>query len=353
MKAPASASDHLHSLAERLGWRSIFWFLCIASAFALVVTYLCVQRFMLLLMLILNSAFPETLRVIVGDGSIPPPRIYATPLSIVKPQWSSPREQRPARKPIQNPFRLLAHPDVLVLLIFNGTFYAVFYGVTATISSLFAVNYPDLSETEIGLVFLSVGGGMVFGSGFTGKLVDRDYRLIKAKMDARAEQDPEKQESDADFPIERARLRSTPIYLAIYVTAIIGYGWSLKSGASIAVPLILHFISAFISRSSSPPLTQEIVGYTIVALMNTAQTLLVDLLPGRGSAVTGAVRRPHLIKIDVLMILLEQLRTLSSWRRHGLSGRLDHIYCRRRYMLHHFIANYQSHAPFLEQDGPT
>jgi hypothetical protein len=30
------------------------------------------------------------------------------------------------------------------------------------------------------------------------------------------------------------------------------------------------------------------VGYTIVAQLNIAQTLLVDLLPGRGSAVTGA-----------------------------------------------------------------
>jgi hypothetical protein len=30
------------------------------------------------------------------------------------------------------------------------------------------------------------------------------------------------------------------------------------------------------------------VGYTIAAQLNTAQTLLVDLLPGRGSAVTGA-----------------------------------------------------------------
>jgi hypothetical protein len=48
---------------------------------------------------------------------------------------------------------------------------------------------------------------------------------------------------ETDFPIEKARLRSTPIYLAIYVIAVIGYGWSLESDTNIAVPLILQFIS--------------------------------------------------------------------------------------------------------------
>jgi hypothetical protein len=197
--------------------------------------------------LTMDRALPETLRAIVGDGSIPPPRIYNTPLSLIKPQWATSAEKRPAPKPIQNPFRLFAYPDVVVLLTFNGIFYAVFYGVTATISSLFAKHYPSLSETDLGLVFLSVGGGMVFGSGVTGKLLDRDYRLIKAKLDAQKHEDAEKHEppKEQDFPIELARLRSTPIYLLIYVTAIVGYGWSLQSRTSIAVPLVLHFISMF------------------------------------------------------------------------------------------------------------
>jgi hypothetical protein len=33
------------------------------------------------------------------------------------------------------------------------------------------------------------------------------------------------------------------------------------------------------------------VGYTGVAVMNTVQTLLVDLLPSRGSSVIAAVRK--------------------------------------------------------------
>jgi len=223
-------------LAESLGWRSIFWFLCIASAAALVCAYL---------------LLPETLRAIVGDGSIPPPRIYRTPIALVRPQWTTPIEKRPPAKSLQNPLRLLMYPDVAVLLTFNGMFYAVFYGVTATISSIFAVRYPFLTETELGLVFLSVGGGMVVGSMFTGKLLDRDYRRIKAKMDANRGQDSEKQASkdDDDFPIELARLRSMPVYLSIYIVTVVGYGWSLRRDTHIAVPIILQFIR-WLSNSS-------------------------------------------------------------------------------------------------------
>jgi hypothetical protein len=125
----------------------------------------------------------------------------------------------------------------------------------------------------------------------SGKLLDRDYRIIKSKLSARKEDLAEKGTVSGVFPIEKARLRSTPIYLAIYVAAVVGYGWSLESRTSIAVPLILQFISTISSflRDESR-LTVHAVGYTIVALMNTAQTLLVDLLPGRGSSITAAVR---------------------------------------------------------------
>jgi hypothetical protein len=149
-------------------------------------------------------------------------------------------------KPIQNPFRLFTYPDVTTILAFNGIFYSPFYAVTATISSLFAKRYPYLSETDLGLVYLSIGGGMVVSSILTGKLLDWEYRRTKARLDTRRQQDREKNGESGngdDFPIEVARLRSTPVYLAIYVTAIAGYGWSLRSGTSIAVPLVLQFIS--------------------------------------------------------------------------------------------------------------
>lgn len=55
--------------AQTLGWRAIFWFLTIASG---VITTLFL------------FFFPETLRSIVGDGSIPPPTLNASPIMILQ-----------------------------------------------------------------------------------------------------------------------------------------------------------------------------------------------------------------------------------------------------------------------------
>jgi hypothetical protein len=81
-----------------------------------------------------------------------------------------------------------------------------------------------------------------------------------------------------------------PIYISVYIAAVVGYGWALESGVTIAVPLIMQFISKNAPtclRHRSDPI--HAVGYTVIALLNTAQTLLVDLLPGRGSSISGAV----------------------------------------------------------------
>lgn len=130
---------------------------------------------------------------------------------------------------------------------------AVFYGVLASISSLFARTYPFLSETDIGLCFLSVGGGMIVGSLINGRLLDREYRITKENLvralkerreDAISDEDAAREVTHADvFPIEMARLRSSPIYLLVLAACNVGYGWSLQKKASIAVPLVLQFIS--------------------------------------------------------------------------------------------------------------
>lgn len=246
-------------IAEHLGWRWIFWFLCIITSTTLLFLFL---------------VLPETLRAMVGDGSIPPPRLYRPPLPIIGRHTTVSSMPRPPRKAFQNPFVLFTYPDVITILVLNGVIYAVFYGVTASLSSLFKTDYPFLSETDIGLCFLSVGSGMVVGSSITGKLLDRDYRITRANVisTATSDQDREERLSEFGFPIEKARLRSMPFYLIIYTAVIAGYGWCLQQRVHISAPLILQFI----------------IGYTSVAFFNTTQTLLVDLLPGRGSSVTAA-----------------------------------------------------------------
>ncbi|KAG1864777.1 major facilitator superfamily domain-containing protein [Suillus subalutaceus] len=242
-------------LADKLGWRSIFWFLCMMSAacFALMLIFL-----------------PETLRRLVGDGSVIPSPFYRPLVPLVG-------KGRPPSPLMNNPLRLLFYLDVLNLLVFNGILYAVFYAVNTTISTIFATKYPFLNEIDIGLCFLVIGGGMTISTVLSGKMLDADFQRTKNRLVKKAEEDPEKRIRPEDvtreenFPVERARLRMIPIFTAIFVLTCGGYGWSLQRETNIAVPLILQFI----------------LGYTFMAIMNCMQTLLVDLLPSQSSSITA------------------------------------------------------------------
>ncbi|KAF8143315.1 major facilitator superfamily domain-containing protein [Mycena galopus ATCC 62051] len=251
-------------LADKLGWRSIFWFLCIASAICMVV--------MILLL-------PETLRAIVGNGSIPLPPIYHPVIPIIgregRRQFSATIATTVPKRKFQNPLRLLLNVDVAILLLINGVVYSVFYGVIASISTVFHDAYPQLNETELGLCFLTVGGGMAGGSLFCGRLLDWDYQKLRRTLRAKnttAEPVAEASGKANDaFPIERARLRLLPAFLAVFVVSCIGYGWCIDKRTNIAGPLILLIG----------------VGLVVVTVMNSVQTLMVDLMPTQGSAITA------------------------------------------------------------------
>ncbi|KAI0931697.1 hypothetical protein AcV5_004875 [Taiwanofungus camphoratus] len=289
-------------LADGLGWRSIFWFLVIASAICFVV--------MLLLM-------PETLRAIVGDGSITPPPIYRPLVPVIgRGRQSAVQDPstRPARPRFRNPLVLFLYPDISLLLFFNAIMYAVFYGVTTSISTLFQRTYMYLNETDIGLCFLAIGGGMLIGGVITGRLLDKEYRRVKEEVirmqeketDAEKRIRPEDVTKDENFPIERARLRLMPVYFGVFVAACIGYGWCLDKGTNIAGPLIL----------------QIIIGYSMVSTMNVTQTLVVDLVPGQSASVTACNNLVRCsfgaVLVSVIDLILNRLGT--GWTYVLLAG---------------------------------
>ncbi|ESK88355.1 major facilitator superfamily [Moniliophthora roreri MCA 2997] len=250
-------------LAGSLGWRSIFWFLCISSgvAFILIILFL-----------------PETLRAIVGDGSIQPP-IYLRPVIPIlgrrkKQATGAAQDQAlPPKKAFKNPFALLKHLDITILLIFNGWIVAVYYAVTATISTVFASAYPFLNETDIGLCFLSIGGGMLAGSVLSGQFLDSEYHRFLRKMypNLDSKEAKENVRKDEKFPIEEARLRFLPAVMIIYVGCILGYGWCIEEQVHIAVPLVLHFF----------------IGFTAIFSATCASTLCIDYVPEQSSSVTA------------------------------------------------------------------
>lgn len=122
-------------------------------------------------------------------------------------------------------------------------------------STLFQDAYAFLSEIDLGLIFLASGGGMIVGSISTGKVLDRDYQMIKKQLiDVRSRDHPEGNAGldvekevvkEENYPIERARLRSMPIYLVFFAATTISYGWAIHQGAHISIPLILLFVGEF------------------------------------------------------------------------------------------------------------
>jgi len=222
--------------------------------------------------------FPETLRALVGDGSYIPSAIYRPLVPIIgRSRLGSSSTDRPPQQIFLNPLRLFTYYDILLLLLFNGIVYSVFYSIIATIAELFQHSYPSLTESYIGLCFLAIGGGMIFGSLFTGKFLDRDYRTIKNQMiriievEGERGMKPEDVTKEENFPIERARLRTMPIFLTVFVAATVGYGWCLQENANLAATLILLII----------------IGYTSISVMSITQTLIVDLAPSQSSTVTA------------------------------------------------------------------
>ena len=182
---------------------------------------------------------------------------------------------------------------------------------------------------RIGLCFIPMGLGTLVGSLFSGRVMNSSYRKIRDDIIRQTRTDSEKHvnseaiEKDPSFPIEKARLQILPCVVFVYATCVIGYGWALQSRVTIAVPLILQFISKFFSPALRPTtlrlITFHLVGVSLVIISNANQTLLVDMMPNQGSSITACVRSPFItipwipLKYPILFsfFLLEQYRTLS------------------------------------------
>jgi hypothetical protein len=257
-------------------YRAIFWFLCIAASVCFIIIILRVFHIFQVSTIadVTNTSRfqPETLQLVADRGQHTVPILYKPVLPVIG--RNSPPVPSTAIRPklSRNPFRLFLNPDVDILLVIAAISCAIFYGVIATISTSFAEIYPYLSETTIGLCFLSIGGGMVFGSSISGRIFDREYAKYKTKARARMSADPNVDLTrEESFPLEKARLRLMPYLILILTIICAGYGWCLEKKVTIAVPLILHFI----------------IGSMSISIMNGVSTLMIDLVPGQSSSVTA------------------------------------------------------------------
>jgi predicted MFS family arabinose efflux permease len=133
-------------LSEKLGWRWIFGFLSILSG---------------IVWIMFLVAFPETCRIIVGNGSQSPRGINANLLTLLLRRKSTRtiKAPRPKLHHIPNPFPCLLivfHKDTALILAVNAIFYVNYICLQASLSPLLTDIY-SLSGTNVGLCYLSYG----------------------------------------------------------------------------------------------------------------------------------------------------------------------------------------------------
>lgn len=239
--------------------------------------------FLLLLVLLL----PETLRSVVGNGSrVPSHALSRYPLTAyqktTKTIWSaqSAPSDEPPKKHIDltGPIRILFSKQASAIIVFLAIYYAVWQMSITAMSTLFQDRY-HLGETQIGLTFMANGVGSMAGTLVTGRILDMDYRRIKARRDAQISASPSDGEAVNStgpfFPIEYARLRLVPLFSLFQCLSILLFGWTINYPDT--VPIAIPIVSTFVT------------GWTAVSTQSVVMTYLVDVYSDRSAAASASL----------------------------------------------------------------
>jgi len=154
--------------------------------------------------------------------------------------------------------------------------------ITSSTAALFHTRFR-LSNFETGLIFLPNGLACILGAMATGAILNRDYRLTESRYLA-AHQLPPGTKLDhsrkhlADFPVSRARLRSSWFLVPVFAIAVAGYGFTLESPRLVALG----------KPGMAPALAlQALIAFTSTAIYTQNSALMVDLYPGASASATA------------------------------------------------------------------
>ncbi|PKY07211.1 MFS general substrate transporter [Aspergillus campestris IBT 28561] len=263
-------------LAQYLGWRSIFWFLTIASGV-----------FLLPLLFFL----PETARNVVGDGSSPaqswnrplmeylvhqnrPSSSQASSLESSQSLDSdSPQKPNSHKLRFPNPLKPLAvvcHANSIIVLIVTGVIMGGNMTVLSSITQIYTAQY-HLTTLQIGLCYITLGTGSILASVVTGRLLDWNYRRLASKHTSPSQATSPTQDENK-VPVEKARSAITiPLVITGSVT-VLAFGWVLQYGEPLPAPEVLLFF----------------IGMGQTGGFISTSTLLVDLHTSQPAAATAA-----------------------------------------------------------------
>lgn len=250
-------------IVHGFSWRGIFIFLAIGSGVVFIIALF---------------ILPETNRSLVGNLSIPPKHII-NKLPILRIPYfknrltnesSTLRKNSSSWKLLLMPYKILIKKDVFLALIPAGMQFTVWTMSLTTIATSLDKTY-HYPITTIGLCYIPSGIGTVLGSVITGRLIDLNYaKKYKNYMSVYGHLSPEERPK---FDLILARLELCIVSTILLILFSVVFGWCLQYRVNIA-PIL---ISAFI------------ISYCSVALLSALTTLLVDMFPGHGSALTSCV----------------------------------------------------------------
>ncbi|QSZ32932.1 hypothetical protein DSL72_002515 [Monilinia vaccinii-corymbosi] len=255
-------------ISQYTSWKWIFGFLAIFST-----------AFFIPLLLFM----PETCRKIVGDGSIPPPNWNRCLTNIrnerkslkegIHPDYKKRDELATARNiRFPNPLatlRIVSEREAALLLFNAGFAYAGFYAVISGMPSQLQdiYGYDDL---KVGLMYLPISGGCLVAALTQGKLIDWSYFREARRLGLTVVKS--RQQDLSHFPIEKARLQVGFPMIMLASLSTLTYGWIMHFRVNIAGPCVIL----------------PVLGYTLIASMQTASVLVVDVNPGAAGTATAA-----------------------------------------------------------------
>lgn len=251
------------ALINSYGWRGIFVFLAIGSGSVAIISL-----FLL----------PETNRAIVGNMSVPAKRIInklpIASLPCFKERLTNDIETLLTRNlsfsRIFVPFKIIIRKEVLIALIPAGFQYTVWTMTLTSLSTTLETKYK-YSMIHIGICYIPSGVATVMGSIIAGRLLDWNYKRRKAAHDAKYAHLDEHERPM--FNLRKVRLELCIFTTVSLICFSIIFGWCLQYRVDVAPILISAFVISFCS----------------VAQLSAITTLLVDMYPGQGSALTSCV----------------------------------------------------------------
>ncbi|KAK6205100.1 major facilitator superfamily domain-containing protein [Scheffersomyces amazonensis] len=272
-------------------WRWVFGFLAILG---------------FLVFLIILFLLPETLRCLVGDGSV-----YQNSSWFTCPQWKqekiipdSPKFPKPPKPSVKLLLKSLKYKPVLLCSLNGGILFAAFYGLSVSFSRILKNNY-GFSELHVSLSFMCPGASLVAGSLAGGWFSDRMcQRRIKNSQNV--------------LPEHRFSLQL--IGILVSMCGMVGYGWCIQRHNHVLAIFIFAFLSGFgmtwvfVSNttyltecSDGQPATNVAIGNMMRNLAAAVSSVIIEPLiekMGYGWCFTGFAFT-YIIGIVLVIILLK------------------------------------------------